>query len=140
MMQTIQQLRFASVPENIALVERLIDEVRETNGFDELRYGDVLIAMTEAVNNAIVHGNRLTPGLDVVVDLEVREGGTLFFRITDHGPGFDYQSIPDPTAPENLEKPNGRGVFLMRQLSDTCEFLDHGRIVEMSFHGVITES
>jgi len=140
MMQTLQQLRFASVPENIAVVERLIDEVRETNGFDELRYGDVLIAMTEAVNNAIVHGNRLTPGLDVVVDLEIRDGGTLFFRITDQGPGFDYHSVPDPTAPENLEKPNGRGVFLMRQLSDSCEFLDHGRIVELSFSGVIHEA
>jgi serine/threonine-protein kinase RsbW len=140
MMQTIQQLRFTSVPENIAVVERLIDEVRETNGFDEVRYGDVLIAMTEAVNNAIVHGNRLNPDFEVFVDMEIREGGTLFFRVTDQGPGFDFTNVPDPTSPENLEKPNGRGVFLMRQLSDSCEFLDHGRIVELNFEGVIHTS
>jgi serine/threonine-protein kinase RsbW len=53
--------------------------------------------------------------------------------IEDEGPGFDYNNLPDPTAPENIEKPHGRGVFLMRKLADQCEFQDDGRIVIMDF-------
>ena len=54
----------------------------------------------------------------------------------DEGPGFDYENLPDPTAPENIERPNGRGVFLMRNLADECGFEDDGRIVELKFTGV----
>lgn len=135
MIETMQQLIFPSQPENIAIVERLIDEIRDNELFDEACYGDVLIAMTEAVNNAIVHGNRLDLAKNVLVEYEVRPSD-LYFRVTDEGPGFDFENIPDPTAPENLEKPNGRGVFLMRQLSDSCDFSDEGRVVEMLFEGV----
>jgi serine/threonine-protein kinase RsbW len=139
MTETMQQLQFSSIPENIAIIERLIDEVRDGQFFQEECYGDVLIAMTEAVNNAIVHGNRLDENKMVVVEYEVRPDD-LYFKITDQGPGFDFENIPDPTAPENLEKPNGRGVFLMRQLSDNCTFSDEGRIVELLFTGVFSTS
>ena len=60
----------------------------------------------------------------------------LRFQIEDEGPGFDYDNLPDPTAPENIEKPNGRGVFLMRNLADNCEFLDDGRIVQIEFNAI----
>lgn len=131
----MQKLEFASQPENIAIIERLIDEIREDNAFQEDCYGDVLIAMTEAVNNAIVHGNKLNPHKSVVVEYELR-GNDLYFKITDSGAGFDFENVPDPTSPENIEKPNGRGVFLMRQLADECVFEDDGRIVELTFQGV----
>lgn len=135
MIQTMQELRFPSTPDNLSIVERLIDDLRDAGPFNEECYGDVLIAMTEAVNNAIVHGNRLHAEKEVVVEYEQQEKD-LFFRITDEGAGFDFENVPDPTAPENLEKPNGRGVFLMRQLADECAFSDEGRIVEMRFSGV----
>ena len=135
MTDTMQQLQFHSQPENIAVIERLIDEIRDGHSFQEECYGDVLIAMTEAVNNAIVHGNRLDENKLVFVEYELRTAD-LYFKITDQGPGFDFEHVPDPTAPENLEKPNGRGVFLMRQLSDECTFTDEGRVVEMLFSGV----
>jgi serine/threonine-protein kinase RsbW len=54
--------------------------------------------------------------------------------VKDEGPGFDYAHLPDPTSPENLEKPGGRGIFLMRHLSDEVQFRDAGRIVELSFY------
>lgn len=135
MTETMQELRFPSMPENINLVERLIDDLRGSGDFQEEFYGDVLIAMTEAVNNAIVHGNKLDITKQVRVEYEIQEKD-LFFRIHDEGPGFDYENIPDPTAPENLEKPNGRGVFLMRSLADECDFLEDGRIVELRFSNV----
>lgn len=132
----MQELSFQSKPENIAVVERLIDEMCENHNVIEEHYGDILIAMTEGVNNAIVHGNKLDVAKSVSVEYEKR-GKDLFFRITDEGAGFDYENLPDPTAPENLERPNGRGVFLMRNLADECSFEDDGRIIELVFTGVL---
>jgi serine/threonine-protein kinase RsbW len=132
----MQELSFKSKPENIAIVERLIDEICEKHSVIEEHYGDILIAMTEGVNNAIVHGNKLDTRKNVSVEYETRKKD-LFFRITDEGPGFDYDNLPDPTAPENLERPNGRGVFLMRNLADECTFEDDGRVVEIVFTGVL---
>jgi serine/threonine-protein kinase RsbW len=132
----MQELSFQSKPENIAIVERLIDEMCEQHSVIEEHYGDILIAMTEGVNNAIVHGNKLDVNKSVSVEYEKR-GKDLFFRISDEGAGFDYENLPDPTAPENLERPNGRGVFLMRNLADECLFEDNGRIIELVFTGVL---
>jgi len=132
----MQELSFQSKPENIAIVERLIDEMCEQHSVIEEHYGDILIAMTEGVNNAIVHGNKLDINKSVSVEYEKR-GRDLFFRISDEGAGFDYENLPDPTAPENLERPNGRGVFLMRNLADECLFEDDGRVIELVFTGVL---
>jgi len=132
----MQELSFQSKPENIAIVERLIDEMCEQHSVIEEHYGDILIAMTEGVNNAIVHGNKLDINKSVSVEYEKR-GKDLFFRISDEGAGFDYENLPDPTSPENLERPNGRGVFLMRNLADECLFEENGRIIELVFTGVL---
>ena len=131
----METIEFASQGENITVVERLIDELCEKNRVAEEHYGNILIALTEAVNNAIYHGNKQDPSKKVIVRYTASQD-EFFFHIEDDGPGFDYDNIPDPTSPENLEKPNGRGVFLMKQLSDHLEFLDDGRIVEMRFSGL----
>ena len=136
MTTTMPELRFDSKPENIAVVERLIDQIEKDHGIIPEHYGNVLIAMTEGVNNAIVHGNKLDETKSVSVSCAIDEK-TLVFRITDEGPGFDYDNLPDPTAPENIEKPHGRGVFLMRHLADECAFEDEGRIVELTFTDVL---
>jgi serine/threonine-protein kinase RsbW len=136
MSSIMQELSLQSKPENIAIVERLIDEMCEQHSVIEEHYGDILIAMTEGVNNAIVHGNKLDVNKSVSVEYEKR-GKDLFFRISDEGAGFDYENLPDPTAPENIERPNGRGVFLMRNLADDCLFEENGRIVELVFTGVL---
>ena len=136
MTTTLPELRFDSKPENIAVVEKLIDKISADHGIVAEHYGNVLIAMTEGVNNAIVHGNKLDETKAVSVSCAIDEK-TLVFRITDEGPGFDYDNLPDPTAPENIEKPHGRGVFLMRHLADECSFEDEGRIVELTFTGVL---
>jgi serine/threonine-protein kinase RsbW len=133
--QTGNEVRFSSKTENIAIVERLIDEVVETYSIKEDHYGNILIALTEAVNNAIVHGNKLDPAKEVVVRYSA-DGTTLRFFIEDEGAGFDYDNLPDPTSPENREKPNGRGVFLMRNLADDCAFHDDGRLVELMFESL----
>lgn len=136
MTTTLPELRFDSKPANIAVVEKLIDKISADHGIVAEHYGNVLIAMTEGVNNAIVHGNKLDETKSVSVSCAIHQK-TLVFRITDEGPGFDYDNLPDPTAPENIEKPHGRGVFLMRHLADECAFEDEGRIVELTFTDVL---
>jgi serine/threonine-protein kinase RsbW len=131
-------MQIASRMEGITEVEGLINGLCEDLGVDETHYGEILIAMTEAVNNAIVHGNKLD--ISKLVDIRVStEGQDLQFRIADEGPGFDFDNIPDPTSPENIEKPNGRGVFLMRQLADDCEFEELGRVAILRFHNAIPQ-
>ena len=133
-MSTKRTLRFPSVLENIHIAERLIDSVCEEFHVKEDYYGELLIAMTEAVNNAIVHGNKLDPTKEVVLNFDIVDETQMQFTIEDQGAGFDYQNLPDPTAPENIEKPHGRGVFLMRQLADSCQFDDGGRVVVLRFN------
>lgn len=128
----METIEFASKGDNITIVERLVDELCEKHNVQEEHYGNILIALTEAVNNAIYHGNKQDPSKKVLVQYSA-DPDSFFFRIEDDGPGFDYENVPDPTSPENLEKPNGRGVFLMKHLSDELEFLDDGRIVELKF-------
>ena len=126
-------LKFPSQLENIHLVERMIDDVFAEYNVKEDYYGELLIAMTEAVNNAMVHGNKLDITKQVTVTFDVIDNKLMRFVVEDEGAGFDYSHLPDPTAPENIEKPHGRGVFLMRKLADRCDFLDDGRIVELDF-------
>lgn len=133
-----RHMQIASRMEGITEVEALINSLCEDFGVEETHYGEILIAMTEAVNNAIVHGNKLDS--NKMVDIQVTVSGSeLQFRIADEGPGFDFENIPDPTSPENIEKPNGRGVFLMRQLADACEFEELGRIAILKFENAIPQ-
>lgn len=129
----VQKIELDSLSENISQVERLIDEVCESHKVNEDYYGNILIAITEAVNNAIVHGNKKDPTKKFCVSCESKEQ-VLTFIIEDQGTGFDFDNLPDPTDPNNLEKPNGRGVFLMRHLADEVSFEDNGRVVELNFN------
>jgi serine/threonine-protein kinase RsbW len=127
-----ESLRIASKAENIVLVEKFVDEICSIFKVHEDLYGNILVALTEAVNNAIYHGNQLNPNKSVDVSFSSKEG-VLSFTIKDEGNGFDYNSLPDPTDPENIEKPNGRGVFLMKSLADKVTFEDNGSRVVIDF-------
>lgn len=118
---------------SISTVETLIDKVCVDLGVNEDAYGNVLIAVTEAVNNAIQHGNALDVNLSVDVFVGDNEN-ELCFDVIDGGNGFDFTNLPDPTAPENIEKENGRGIFLMRSLADDVEFSEGGRMVSIYFN------
>lgn len=126
-------VQIPSITENIRMIESFIDNAKERFHLDEDIYGNIMIAVTEAVNNAIKHGNLGDSSKNVLLSLTLDEN-LLKFIIKDEGGGFDFHSLPDPTAPENLEKPGGRGIFLMKHLSDEVAFRDKGREVELSFY------
>lgn len=92
---------------------------------------EIRLALREALNNAVCHGSRLNPNqrIHFVCRCHPREGLTLVVR--DEGPGFDPNTIPDPTAEHNLERFGGRGLFIIRQLMDEVEHHDRGRELRM---------
>ena len=96
MPENTRGLSFKSETNNIGQVEKLVDSICEEYQVREDFYGNILISLTEAVNNAIVHGNKLDPEKNVHVTYDA-EGTTIQFTITDEGPGFDYDNLPDPT-------------------------------------------
>jgi serine/threonine-protein kinase RsbW len=127
-----RQLEFSSTLENIALVEKLIDDVCNEFSISEDLYGNIIISITEAVNNAIKHGNQNNISIPTQVKCQILTD-KITFVITDQGPGFNYAGLPDPTAPENLEIISGRGIFLMQQLAEEVKFNEQGNQVELSF-------
>lgn len=117
---------------NLSLLEKAIDELSLELDLSDEVYGNILVATMEATNNAIIHGNNSDPDKNVKIEILLVQK-ELMFHIEDQGNGFDYATVPDPTAPENLEKINGRGIFLMERLSDEILYLEDGRIVELKF-------
>jgi serine/threonine-protein kinase RsbW len=127
------RIEIPSLAENIRMIESFIDNAKEKYHLNDDIYGNIMIAVTEAVNNAIKHGNKNISSKNVALGLTLKEG-LIKFKIEDEGSGFDYHNLPDPTAPENIEKPGGRGIFLMKHLSDEVDFTEGGRVVELSFY------
>lgn len=127
-----QSVIFPSLKTNVQLVEKYIDEICQFYNIGEENYGNILVAVSEAVNNAICHGNRLDPSKSVKFFYETKDFN-LCFIIEDEGDGFNSDTLPDPTDPNNISSPNGRGVFLMKKLSDDIKFLNDGRRVELYF-------
>ena len=128
-----KSLKIASVPSNLRLIENLIDEISYQNGFESDFYGKILVACVEAVNNGIVHGNKMNPEKFVYVEVST-DNKTFKIEVEDEGEGFDFENLPDPTSPENIENIHGRGVFLMGHLSDEIDFNNKGKRVEMTFN------
>jgi serine/threonine-protein kinase RsbW len=126
-------LNITSRIENLREVEKMVDEISTACSMSSEVYGNVLIATLEAANNAILHGNKLDESKDVNLEFKWDEN-QLELVVTDQGKGFNYKEIPDPTAPGNVEKVNGRGVFLMEKLSDDINFMDNGSKVSLTFN------
>lgn len=126
-------IKIPSKIENLRKVEKIIDDISGEFKISEDVYGNILIASLEAANNAIMHGNKLDESKDVTIEFKL-EGKILSVQVNDEGGGFDYEHIPDPTAPENLENVNGRGIFLMEKLSDKISFQRNGATVELEFN------
>lgn len=128
-----KSFKLSSKIENLRKVEKMVDELSTELNISSDIYGNILIAALEAANNAILHGNKLDENKLVNI-LVKKEESKLKIKIEDEGDGFDYKNIPDPTAPENIENVNGRGIFLMEKLSDNIEFSRNGATVELEFN------
>ncbi|MSR53308.1 MAG: ATP-binding protein [Gemmataceae bacterium] len=112
---------------------RLLQEEIEgvvRHAFEEPEAFAIKMAVEEALVNAIKHGNQMDP--DKIVRVVYTLNKERFdVRITDEGPGFNPDDVPDPTAPENLERPCGRGLLLIRYYMSSVSFVDDGRTIVM---------
>jgi serine/threonine-protein kinase RsbW len=127
------KIQIPSLLENIRIVESFIDNIKERYNINDDIYGNIMVSVTESVNNAIKHGNQMNKDKNVTLTT-IYEDNLVKFIIEDEGPGFDFNNLPDPTSPEMLEQVGGRGIFLMKHLSDEVKFSNEGKSVELTFY------
>jgi len=122
-----------SMPSQLELIDGFVSSLLERickSPSEKSAAFNIKLALHEAIINAVKHGNKMNKKLLVQVDI-TKEEGELIIQIKDQGEGFDYKNIPDPITPENLEKLNGRGLFLIQNAMDRVEFADKGRIIKI---------
>ena len=137
MIETIytDKIEFSSITQNISVAEKLLMKLKNTLKIDEEKYYNILIAVTEAANNAIIHGNKRNENKKVLINaIATRE--QIEISIKDEGEGFNPKDVADPRNPENLLKDHGRGIFLIRSLSDSnkIESSKSGSTITMFFN------
>lgn len=125
-------MKLTSNPGNVSKVDEFVDKLINTYKISPDKHCNILISLTEAVTNAIIHGNRKDEQ-KVVQVRHSRKKDCIAVRVSDEGTGFDYKKVPDPTSPENIYSEGGRGVFLMHQLADDIRYFNNGSTVEMQF-------
>lgn len=108
-------------------------QIKQQFEIQEDQYPDILISLTEAVNNAIIHGNCNDQGKCVDIMCTYQQS-KLTFTISDEGSGFDPNAVKNPLAEENIDCEGGRGVFIMKTLSDQVKYTNDGSTVEMIFN------
>jgi serine/threonine-protein kinase RsbW len=124
-----QQVGIHSLAETQGLIARLLDELQPIGFADKEMFG-IRLALEEALVNAVKHGNRQDPAKTVRVRYHIT-GREFLIEIQDEGRGFDPEGVPDPLNPENLERPGGRGVFLMRHYMSWVQYNEIGNCVTL---------
>jgi len=128
-----RELNIPSGKEYIYKVEQFIEAICDELNISNNYFGNISIGVLEAIENAIVHGNKNDSSREVKIKFEFRPG-KLIFRIADQGKGFDYQNVTDPTEVEEDElKEAGRGLFVMRLLADNVEYNERGNEVKLTY-------
>jgi serine/threonine-protein kinase RsbW len=119
--QTVFRLTLRSNPNQIGKVETFLRKVNRVAHLDEIELHKLMVSLTEAVNNAIIHGNKLDDTKRVVVLCELLPGW-LMVSVADEGRGFKLEDVRNPLRKKNLLRESGRGIFLMRTLMDKVEY------------------
>ena len=110
-----------------------MQDVWNESGLDKRIFNNVLLSISESVCNAIVHGNRCDSQKKVFINFAF-SGEELTIQVEDEGEGFDERTLPDPTRPDNIKRESGRGIFLIRKLSDEMRFDQDGRRISIKFN------
>lgn len=114
-------LEIGSNPNNLITVEEFVNYFAKDIGIPEARMNGLMLSVTEATTNAIIHANKADESKLVKINVKV-EDGKVIICVKDEGVGFDPKKIPDPTEPDNLLKDSGRGVYLMRFYMDDLKY------------------
>ena len=128
-----KELILKSTYEELEKVEGLLNDLQSEIGFDDEFYAKLMLTVSEAATNGVVHGNQLEEEKIVTLTAETNNG-TLTIITQDQGEGFDPDDVDDPLAEENLMKPSGRGVFLMEEYADGVKYEDGGRRLVLTYN------
>ncbi len=129
-----QELNIPSDINELSSVELFLDRLQNDLNLSETVFANIIISVTEAVNNAIIHGNKNDSSKRVYLTAKLNNPYSLSLFIKDCGNGFDLNNIKDPTLMENIFSENGRGVFVMKHLSDDLIYHDNGTMLELKFN------
>ena len=128
-----KELKISSALMNLSQIEKFVEEICDLYYLNESYFGNILVAVEEAVKNAIIHGNKTDINKQVIITYHTSSRG-LTFRIEDEGKGFDYSSVPDLLECDESVVPTiGKGIFLIHSLADNVSFNDAGNCIEITF-------
>lgn len=127
------KLELESTYEELERVEGLLNDLQQALGFDDDFYARLMLTVSEAATNAVVHGNDLDVNKKAIILAEVVDS-VLTVTTSDEGDGFDPEDVPNPLEEENLLIPSGRGVFLMQEYADEVEYQNEGRTLILKFN------
>lgn len=129
---TYKEIILESSFDEVEHLEDYVNELQDWADFNDEDYARIMLTLSEAVTNAIVHGNKENPKKQVIIRSELSDG-TLTITVKDEGAGFDPSKIPNPIKEENLLNIGGRGVYLIKEYADDLQFYENGTKLEMLF-------
>ncbi len=132
MTQEQKTIRLKSEPASLNQLERLIEEVCDAHNLNHSYLGCISVAVTEAFENALTHGNQNDPKKIIIVDFQKTSAGVTF-SIKDDGNGFNHQAIPDLKDDGKDKEFPGRGIFLIKSLTDNVKFNEKGNQIDLGF-------
>lgn len=125
MSRQIFRLHLKSTHEESEKIPDFVDDLQKQCKLDDEISGNLMLLLSEAVSNAIEHGNELDPNKTAEIVVEITEDEVVAM-VKDEGKGFQPSEQENPLTEENLLKDGGRGVFLLRELSDEMEYQEGG--------------
>lgn len=128
-----KEMTLSSTYEEIERVNEIARDLQEWADLNEDQFDTVLLTLSEAVTNAILHGNKIDPSKKVQVKAHL-DDETLSISVKDEGEGFDPNDLPDPLQEENILNEGGRGVFIIEQFAEEVNFSENGTKITMTFN------
>lgn len=127
-----QKIVLSSEFDEVQKLEGYVDELQQWTGFDHEDYARIMLTLSEAATNAIVHGNKEDPSKKVYISATL-DSSSLLISVVDEGPGFDPEKVRNPLKEENLLKEGGRGLYLIKEYADNLSFNEKGNELRMTF-------
>jgi|YelNatPaOPRAMG01_1025707.scaffolds.fasta_scaffold27787_3 serine/threonine-protein kinase RsbW len=116
-----ETLSFKTDPKELKHIEHSLKSIFRKAGLSKVQMHDILVSTTEAISNAMQHGNKNNPNKTVGVTVDSNTN-VVTVTVEDEGEGFEPSQVPNPVLPENLLKPTGRGIHIMKSLMDSVDF------------------
>jgi serine/threonine-protein kinase RsbW len=133
-MKLLHSLTLHSTYEEVEKVEGMLNDLQKKLHFGDDFFARLMLAVSEAATNAILHGNKLEASKKVSLEAFQSEENRLIFEVKDEGNGFDPQTLPDPLDDNNLLKTSGRGVFLMKEYANEVQYAENGTKLILRFN------